>query len=759
MTTTARKRRRQPAFSEGGRLSEVIGLFLLTLAILTALALLTYQSEAQGLFPRKNLLNGFGDQVSSLLIQLSFGRWPSFVFPLLLFIWSVAVLFHWKMLRLLLYSLILLLCTFWISFAIYLFEASNPVSEHAGLIGVSFGNWIRDFMGIAGSWIVFILVILIGFVSLLRFKPSELILKLFEWGKAGAFWITKRWSAKKTARPAAFPDREEEVKPLALFSEEFEDRQISVSNDTLENGDLLAETQLPVPDSIQAGDLEPSQRRPGVYHLPSLTLLNEPPPESPDAPEELRSKAKRLQEALSDFGVGARVVKINPGPVITRFDLEPDPGVKVSRISGLADDLALVLRARAIRIQAPIPGQGAVGVEIPNRRPSIVVLKSVAGHSSFQDHPSPLAIALGQTAAGEPYVTDLGRMPHLLVAGTTGSGKSVCLNAIIASLLFRNPPENLQFVIIDPKKLEMSIYARLARHHLLTSPDLDEEVITTPANAVRALGGIEIEMGRRYDLMADAGVRNIEEFNAMVLKGEAVSPSGEPLKKLSYLIVVVDELADLMMIAAREVEDPIARLAQMARAVGIHLIVATQRPSVDVITGVIKANFPARLAFQVASKVDSRTILDANGAETLLGNGDALFIPPGRGQPERIHSCYVSPPEIESLVSFIEGQPDDFHRQPLIIPQAEGIVAGSGALVDEVDELFEEAARMVIRQGQASVSILQRRFKIGYARAGRLIDQLERSGVIGPFDGSKAREVLVDETYLESLRGGPPPLV
>jgi S-DNA-T family DNA segregation ATPase FtsK/SpoIIIE len=287
--------------------------------------------------------------------------------------------------------------------------------------------------------------------------------------------------------------------------------------------------------------------------------------------------------------------------------------------------------------------------------------------------------------------------------------------------------------------------------------DLDEEVITTPANAVRVLGGVEIEMSRRYDLMAGAGARNIDEFNKLAIDGKAVTPDGEVQKPLSFLIIVIDELADLMMIAAKDVEEPIARLAQMARAVGIHLIVATQRPSVDVITGVIKANFPARLAFQVASKIDSRTILDCNGAESLLGNGDALFIPPGRGQPERIHCCYVSPSEVENLISHIEDQPHDFHRESLRLPRLEGAVGGTEELMGGRDELFEDAARIVIHQGQASVSVLQRRLKIGYARAGRLIDQLERAGIVGPFDGSKARDVLMNEDDLDTLIGDLPP--
>ena len=728
-------------------LREAFGVLLLALALLTSLALATY--------PHPNLLRGFGDGISNFIIPFTLGRWPAFVFPFLLFFWSGAVLLRWKRVRVFWGSMGALFLALWASFLIYLVEAPEINIEHYGSWGWAFGDMISNFMGFAGAWIVWSLVVLTALILFLRFRPSLVLRKSLDVGKPVAVGLWG-WLAEQLKRKPAEPI--EDSSDLDLVPE------IPDLTDLPASESLVAEDELEIPGSQQSLPLDTSPRilpdgptRPkGEYHLPPLTLLNDPPPDSPDAPDELRSKAKRLQAALADFGVGAKVVKVNPGPVITRFDLEPDPGVKVSRISALADDLALVLRARAIRIQAPIPGQGAVGVEIPNRQPATVVLKSVLAHDSFQDHKSPLAIALGKTASGEPYVSDLAKMPHLLVAGTTGSGKSVCLHSIIASLLFRNPPSQLQFVIIDPKKLEMSIYARLARHHLLISPELDEEVITTPANAVLALGGVELEMGRRYDLLAGAGVRNIEEFNSLASKGEAVSPDGETLPPLSYLLVVIDELADLMMISAKEIEEPIARLAQMARAVGIHLIVATQRPSVDVITGIIKANFPARIAFQVASKVDSRTILDANGADTLLGNGDALFIPPGRGTPERLHSCYVSPAEIEALVSFIEDQPDDFHRVPLLIPKPGGVAEGpDGQLIGAADEFFDDAARIVIHQGQASVSILQRRLKIGYARAGRLIDQLERAGIVGPFDGSKAREVLVDEEYLLRKEGFP----
>ncbi|TKJ40390.1 DNA translocase FtsK [candidate division LCP-89 bacterium B3_LCP] len=751
MKKTAQKRRSKKKQNDRGRLAEILGLFLLFIALLCSLALISYKGEPE---LSRNLLGEYGANFSHVLINITFGRWPTFVFPLLLLYWAGVVLFRWNKLHTWLYSIALVFIAFWTSFTIGLIETPDPISEHAGWIGVETANWITKFMGTIGSWIIWSFIVLVLLVFFLHISPSEIIKRLISGIKQGGIWL---WNHRPKRRLKFKIHRRRVATDGGGENQRRDSADSDLEDDALITEDLFP--QKPAPTGTPPADMETEKPigPQGEYQRPPLNILDDQPPESPDAPEELKAKAQRLQEALSDFGVGARVVRVNPGPVITRFDLEPDPGVKVSRISNLADDLALVLRARAIRIQAPIPGQGAVGVEIPNRRPSIVALKSVAADPSFQDHKSPLAVALGVTAAGDPYVSDLASMPHLLVAGTTGSGKSVCLNAIIASLLLRNPPERLQFVIIDPKKLELSTYARLARHHLLASMELDEEVITTPANAVRVLGGVELEMARRYDLMAGVGVRNIVEFNELAAKGKAVSPDGEVQKTLSFLIVVIDELADLMMIAAKDVEEPIARLAQMARAVGIHLIVATQRPSVDVITGVIKANFPARLAFQVASKTDSRTILDMNGAETLLGNGDALFIPPGRGLAERIHCCNIGHSEIEGIISFVEDQPHDFHRTALRLPRLEGIIGGDTEELGDRDELFDDAARIVIHQGQASVSVLQRRLKIGYARAGRLIDQLERAGVVGPFDGSKAREVLMDEDDLEAFTGDLPP--
>ncbi|MCL4703958.1 DNA translocase FtsK [bacterium] len=513
-------------------------------------------------------------------------------------------------------------------------------------------------------------------------------------------------------------------------------------------------------DSPRAAETD-KPRPPGNYIFPSLELLSVPPVDQQkvQSRDELLSLARVLEERLLEFDVEGKVVEINPGPVITRYEYEPAPGIKVSRITALADDLALAMRAKRIRIVAPIPGKAAVGIELPNPDPQMVDLRGLLDSDAFRQSPSPLTIALGKTISGQVYVTSLEKMPHLLIAGATGSGKSVCLNAIIASILYKAHPRDVHFVLIDPKRLELSSYRMLRRHHLNYRDDLNEEVVTTPQNALAILRSLEWEMENRYTLLARVGSRNIAEYNQRLREGKLALPEepnpGEDqqeLKPLPYIVLVLDELADLMLTAAKEVEEPIARLTQLSRAVGIHLIVATQRPSVDVITGVIKANFPARIAFQVASKIDSRTILDMNGAEKLLGSGDMLFLPPGSPETVRIHGAFVSSEEIERTIEHIRNQPA-FEKTLLPVRQDENEVDdGYGPAADgRRDELFHEALKLVVRHQQGSISLLQRRLKIGYSRAARLIDELEAAGIVGAFDGSKAREVLVDESYLEEM--------
>lgn len=398
-----------------------------------------------------------------------------------------------------------------------------------------------------------------------------------------------------------------------------------------------------------------------------------------------------------------------------------------------------------------MPGKGTVGVEIPNHNPSLVTIRSVVNSAKFRDAKAALPLALGKTISGEVYVDDLAKMPHLLIAGATGSGKSVGINTIITSLLYRLHPSDVKFAIIDPKKIELALYRKLRKHYLAVSPDIDEEIVTEPNNAVLLLKSVEREMEGRYDRLASAGVRNIADYNERLLAGRLHNTEEVKHKKIPYLIVIVDELADLMITAAREVEEPIARLAQLARAVGIHLVLATQRPSVDVITGVIKANFSARIAYQVSSKIDSRTILDMNGADQLLGNGDMLYLPSGSPKPHRMQNAFISTDEVERITNHIGKQKG--YTNPFKLPSAlEKKKVNGGIVNDDRDELFEEAARIIVRHQQGSVSLLQRRLKVGYSRAARLVDELEAAGIVGSFDGSKAREVLIEsEAELEAV--------
>ncbi|HEY7923546.1 MAG TPA: DNA translocase FtsK 4TM domain-containing protein [Vicinamibacteria bacterium] len=478
----------------------------------------------------------------------------------------------------------------------------------------------------------------------------------------------------------------------------------------------------------------------GSYTLPPLTILDAAKGGAILDNDRLLERGKILQLKSAEFGVMGTVREIHPGPVVTTYEFKPDAGVKYSKIVGLADDLALALEAESIRIDR-VSGKGNVGIEIPNEVRETIYLREVLESEVFKRASGRLTLGLGKAVNGDVWATDLATMPHLLIAGSTGTGKSVGLNCMIASILFRSTPDEVRMILIDPKRLELGVYEDIP--HLLTP------VVTDPKVAANVLKWAVAEMERRIRMLASEGVRNIEQFNNIIRAGtsERDDENGEELRPLHYVVIVIDELADLMMVSSHEVEEAITRLAQMARAVGIHLILATQRPSVDVITGLIKANFPSRISFRVAARVDSRTILDSIGAEQLLGRGDMLFLPPGSARLIRVHGAYVTEHEIARLTSFLRKQGRPTYDDNVGKPEK----SSETAEVTDRDELFDEAARFVVQSGQASTSMLQRRFRIGFSRAGRLVDMMERDGIIGPADGAKAREILVAKDYYQTV--------
>ncbi|WP_445671180.1 DNA translocase FtsK [Paenibacillus sp. FSL K6-2524] len=485
------------------------------------------------------------------------------------------------------------------------------------------------------------------------------------------------------------------------------------------------ETSSPVPteDVVEAVVLPPKPA-PKPYQLPSFRLLSKPAGASKSGDQaDYMQTARKLEATLESFGVRARVLEVVRGPAVTRYEIQPDIGVKVSRIVNLTDDIALALAAKDIRMEAPIPGKSAIGIEVPNSEVSLVTMREVMETSTFLEAESKLSIAFGRDISGATIVGNLTKMPHLLVAGATGSGKSVCINGIITSILYKAKPNEVKFLMVDPKMVELNMYNGI--------PHLLAPVVTDPRRASLALKKIVVEMEKRYELFSKSGARNVEGYNLMM--------KDNPDAVLPYIVVIVDELADLMMVAAKDVEDAIARLAQMARAAGIHLIIATQRPSVDVITGVIKANIPSRIAFGVSSQVDSRTILDMAGAEKLLGRGDMLFMPMGASKPVRVQGAFMSDQEVEAIVGYVRGQGQAEYDESLV-PEVEDEVQGEEEVMDE---LYDQAVQIILEAKQASVSLLQRRMRVGYTRAGRLIDSMEARGIVGPYEGSKPREVLI----------------
>ncbi|MBN2028717.1 DNA translocase FtsK [bacterium] len=728
---------------------ELLGLLIIALSILVLLGIVSrfvyptdYPNHSHTSPFVRNWLGLAGAWISYYLNDYTIGH-SCIVFPLILFLLGWTIFLQREFKFFFRFSLYFLALGIFLSTSLALpgvisAESSEKIYFIHGHFGRFIAEQLNHYLGAVGSIIVLLTFLVIFLISATSWSMRESILGLKE--GAGSFFT----HLIKRKKRMGF-DRQNEME---------DKRPIHIQPTIKEKVTARQPISIPVeknPVQEKAEPADKSVHREDSYRFPPIDMLVSSLSEGKQYDREaLEKKAYFLEEKLREFDVQGEVVGIQPGPVITRFEVKPAPGVKVSRFVGCQDDLALVMQAQRVRVVAPIPGKAAVGIEIPNEEPALVSLRSILESRAFQESPSKLTLALGQTIEGKPYVTDLAQMPHLLVAGATGSGKSVCLNTIITSMLYRAKPSEVKLVLIDPKKLELTLYRKLHHHHLTTREDLNENVITTLNNAISILRSLEVEMERRYRILARVGVRNIEDYNRAVDKGKiAVGEEGQIPKKLPYVVIVVDELADLMVTGAREVEEPIARLAQMSRAVGLHLILATQRPSVDVITGVIKANFPSRIAFQVTAKTDSRTILDRNGAEKLLGRGDMLFLHPREPEPLRIHGAFISAEEVQRIVHFISQQPkEEAWRLPAGAPKH---VTDKDGVAGERDELFREAAKLVIRHQQGSASLLQRRLRIGYARAGRLIDELEDVGILGPFDGSKAREVLVDERFLDHL--------
>jgi len=778
------KTAKAPGLIDDRKSEELLGLMLIIFGVLLAIALFSYHpDEVPGeitVDQARNQLGIAGVFIAYYLIHATLG-YPIIVLPFIVIAWGLYRLLGKEIHPVRRWSLFTFLIALYISMAgaLYYFiamDATGKPYQFSGFLGVLGATLLRRTLGVYGAVVVIVGLMIVSIMLFTSFTLRDVLLAFSAAFSRLSLRLRQAftdWRGKRRASSQIFMKKMQTrppAEPVVARTPQIEEEGLDQDEELEEEEEDFEPPQRPRPptrpritqqqqmsltleEPAMATEPAPPAEPSGPYELPPLSLLQLPEKvEEPISEELLRNNAHLLEEKLADFDIEARVVEIHPGPVITRYELELAPGIKVSRITALADDLAMVMRAKRIRIVAPIPGKAAVGVEIPNPSPSIVYLREILSSPAFQESRSSLTIGLGKTISGAPYVTDLTTMPHLLVAGSTGSGKSVCLNTIITSFLYKAHPSQVQMVMIDPKRLELSTYANLHNHHLAHVDGVREKVATTAKSAIAVLKSVEQEMERRYEILATAGVRNLEEFNQRVEEGKVVLGGDAPVRPLNYLVVIVDELADLMLTssASRDVEEPIARLTQMSRAVGIHLIVATQRPSVDVITGVIKANFPARMAFQVATKVDSRTILDMNGAEKLLGRGDMLFLPPGSPEPIRIHNAYIGLEEIEKIIHHINHQPP-FAKQPLPAFIDEETASREGLSGGKRDPLFDQAMRIVVRTQQGSVSILQRRLKVGYSRAARLIDELENAGVVGPFEGSKAREVLMQPEELESL--------
>ena len=767
--------------TENRRFNELIGFLGITLAILLALALLSYSprdasfnvsSEAPAAHTVQNWIGPAGAYTADFVFQ-GLG-YAAFLLPMGVFALGVRW-FRSRPLDSALGSLIgyaLLIASVPAILSLWRIPDVREAIPPGGFLGELLASGLQHAFNSVGAQVVAVasLIAALFLTTPFSFIKTHALLrapvnKLNPIGRMRARWsawrakreqerLRKRVEANKAGGRPAVPMQTLGVKDRKIAAEA--EREAPVEDD--EDDTAVVRKVLELPEIARASASPAARRSAGEpkishgaagFHLPSTTLLRLAERSEKVQEDELKECARAIEEKCREFDVGGHVTQINPGPVVTTYEFKPEAGIKYSRITGLADDLCLALRAESILIER-IPGKSTVGIEVPNHRRQTITLREVIESPDFVNSPSKMTLSLGKDLIGRVRVSDLAQMPHLLIAGSTGTGKSVFLNSLIVSMLYKATPEELKLVMVDPKRLELGLYEDI--------PHLLAPVVTDPKVASNVLRNATREMERRLKLLAHRGVRNIDQYNRTFAKGQSLSlfenVEEEEHRPLPLIVIVIDELADLMMVDTNNVEESITRLAQMARAVGIHLILATQRPSVDVITGLIKANFPARISFRVASKVDSRTILDANGAESLLGRGDMLYLPAGSSRLHRIHGPLVTEEEIASLCDFWRSQAKAVYNQKLLeAPKEEtsAEAAGEGGDDEVDDELYQEAVRVVCEMGRASTSTLQRRLRIGYGRAARLIDIMEKDGIVGPAEGTKPRELLKKKDWMREF--------
>ena len=705
------------------------------------------QSNVDMIFDRdvevENLLGKTGAYISHLFIYKLFGI-SSFILPIILFVSSYYILFNKKIFDLFGKINWLLLLLIWTTILSGYLRSYFPVQS--GLVGFEVNLFLESYIGNVGILLILIFSFIISIAILFNITPSG-ILDL----------ITNLFKAKESDILNSEIDLEEDNNDEIRQNDNLIENDTQIDNN-IESEDISIEVEEINEEEVTSKNIDFSNVNSKKFD-PTLDLRNFKNP-SIDLlkdygdgtikidQEELESNKNRIVDTLKNYNIGIKQIKATIGPTVTLYEIIPDAGIRISKIKNLEDDIALSLSALGIRIIAPIPGKGTIGIEVPNKKKSIVSMKSLLSSKKFIESDMELPITLGKTISNETFIVDLTKMPHLLMAGATGQGKSVGINAILTSILYKKHPAEVKFVLVDPKKIELSIFNKIERHYLAKLPESDDAIIIENDKVINTLNSLCREMDKRYELLKDAMTRNIKEYNEKFISRKLNPENGHTF--LPYIVLVIDEFADLIMTAGKEVETPLARLAQLSRAVGIHLIIATQRPSVNVITGLIKANFPARIAFRVTSKIDSRTILDTGGAEQLIGRGDLLYSQ--SNDLTRIQCGFIDTSEVEKLSEYIGSQTG--YQSAYILPEfsKDESNESSNISIEDRDSMFDEAARVIVTNQQGSASLLQRKLKLGYNRAGRLIDQMEDAGIVGPFEGSKPRQVLIsDLNSLENL--------